>query len=417
MILIASLFLAGPGVCAEGPTAAEFTASAKSALAGGNKDLAIYYFRRAVKLEPQQLEARVWLAQALLKRGNIDQAADEARAVLAMQKGHAEAQAVLDAIRKPSPTPTPVPIEADVASVPFPQPSDDALPKGLAAWVFGPATPAAKQLNEYSQSVPMSQRFSMVFVPAGELVIKDGKVSLQFDTKLALEMAEKLIGDVRVLPVIKGNSRGATQVGAEEWDRVGAQIAAALEADTRLGGLQFDVQPQMPQLFGLYAATKNHTRKPVTAVVKDWHKLIFKYVDAVVLQGFGRASALQDYAGAVKAVINLFLQDARAMDGKAIIGLPAAAAIVEFELRSDKAGAATQGGIATGVSMDQYFKEGVFAVQSTVIVNDPAFLAIAIWAIHPEGGIRPNLEARWYFPSLISEKIWQRLQLPLLEGR
>lgn len=394
--------------------------SAKQALSSGNEDLAIYYYHRAVQMQPKQLALHVWLAEALLKRGNIDQALEAAKAALAIKKDEPRAKAVVDEVLRPTPTPTPVSIEADAVAVPFPQPSEDGLPKGLAVWVFGPAAPAAKLLNEHSQSVSMSQRFATVFVPCGELVFKNGVASLEIDLKPALELAEQLIGDVRILPVIKGNSRGANNLTPAEWDRIGALIASKVDSDSRIAGVQFDVQPQRYSLFGLYAGVKNHTRKPVTAVVRDWHKLIFKYVDAVVLQAFGRAGDIQGYKGAATAVINGFLRDARSMDGQGIIGLPAAAATEEFETRTTVGGAnppADARIVATGVAMDQFLDEGLFAVQAAIQINDPAFLGVAIWAVHPEGGIRPSLEPLWYHPSLISDKIWQRLRLPLFEGR
>ena len=57
----------------------------------GKLDEAIYYFAEAVRAEPSDVELRCNLADALLKKGQIEKAANEYLEALKIEPGHPRA--------------------------------------------------------------------------------------------------------------------------------------------------------------------------------------------------------------------------------------------------------------------------------------------------------------------------------------
>ncbi len=420
------------GVDLSGPTAAELNTLAGKARAAGNNDLAIYYVRQALLRAPENIGWRLWLAQTLQKRGHDEMALEEAGKVLDRDPGNAGAAAVIAAIKKPKIVKSAEEMakeqeDAAIEAVPFPEKSTVSLPKANGAWVFGDTTGAADRINTHNLAVPKEQQIYYFFIPGGELGIEGSKLSLKFDTAPAMALSDALAGDSMVMPVIHGLSRGSLKVTAAEWQRVGAEIAAKVEGDKRIAGVVFDIEPHVDVLHLLYASVKKGTQKPVLAIGPD--RLTFKYVDAAILKCFNfganfrdsgqsladnRTGAIPDlgvYAGNVGSSAGVFMRNARAMGGKVFIGMPFSATTHEFEFSS-----ASQDGPQTPsrVKMGDYVVNALLWTEHEVQVNDETFLGVAIWAIRPTGGVNIPPDPGWYFPSLISSELWERLKFPLI---
>jgi hypothetical protein len=399
---------------------------ASQAVQAGNKNLAIYYYRQALAKEPAHLEWRLWVAEALLKRGNLNDAEAEAREALKLDAANARALKVIQVATAPPPKPKSKEEQEReeeaiaVSSVPFPEPSTVSLPKAMAAWVEGDVVAAAEKINTHNRSVSKSQQFYYFFVDSGTLAYDGGQLQLGLDLQPAIGLSERIQGDSFVIPTIKGQSRLLGKASRPEWERVAAQIAAKIEADSHVAAVLFDIEPHDSLLHFLYAGVKKGTRKPVLCVEGD--RMTFKYVDAMVARCFTTKNAeigaysdvravadLGAFNSFVESVAGQYLRNARAMGGKLLVGVPAAATVGENEGRSK-----TQGifEVKGKPSMLDFFTNALARVENLVMVNDDAFLGVAVWGILPPGGVKHGLF--WYHPSEISAEEWERLKTPLI---
>jgi hypothetical protein len=188
----------------------------------------------------------------------------------------------------------------------------------------------------------------------------------------------------------------------------------------------FDVSPHVSLLHFLYASARKGTHKPIFVVGGE--RMTFKYADVVVGKCFdypavslsvetaagsftavSRQGDLSAYAGQVETTAHFFLRSARAMGGKTMLGMPFVATPHEYESCVQKPGDEPVHG---GVKMEDYAANALGYIERNVQVNDDAFLGPAIWAIHPAGGVQ-KADAR-YFPSEISQDLWQRMKTPLI---
>lgn len=440
LFLSLALTLAGLRGATSGPTSTQLVASAKRAVSEGNKNLAIYYYLEALKQEPARVDWRLMVAQALQKRGNDPQALAEARTILKYQPANAAALAMVADLTKVKRVKTKAEIEAEeetfaINSVPFPDKSLESLPRALAAWVMGEPALAIEKINAHNLSVAKTQQIYYFFVPAGELAVNGHKLALSFDVSKALALFDGLNTDARVFPIIKGASRNIAKIPPEEWLRVAQEIGSKVEAEAHLGGVMFDISPHQDVLHLLYASVKKSTKKPLFAV--GGGRLTFKYTDVGVAKCFdfgnsynsvaGMQSStlaqgayqesqlaipnMEAYAGSVEATVNQVLKNARAMGGKVLIGVPFIATQYEYASRASSSAGEQK---SAGVKMDQYISNAIGWTESNVQVNDDAFLGLAIWAIHPDGGVHIEPDPHWYFPSLISPELWERMKHPLV---
>jgi hypothetical protein len=425
------------------PSATELASLAARAISTGNNNLAIYYYQEALKRQPGRIDWRVWVAEALQKRGNDELALEEARKVIDKQPGNARAQAVIAELTKPviiksKEQEQKEEEEQAVTSVPFPEKSTEILPQALGAWIEGDTLQAAEVVNKHNLSVSKAQQIYYFFVPAGELVVEGKKLLLTFDPAQALSLFSAVNTDSRIIPVIRGSSTNINKVLPSEFTRVAAEVAAKVDAENRLSGVMFDFAYHDIRLHQLYASFKKATKKPLFAVGGD--RLTFKYIDVGVLKCFGfginydpsapqtinqrtrtlangkkvNNMAIPDikvFNGNVDSNAGQYLKNARANGGKALIGLPFIATSSEFESWSEASGGAQN---PSGVRMNDYISNAIAWTEKSVQVRDEAFLGLAIWAIHPDGGVQMKPDPNWYYPSLISQDWWERMKKPLI---
>ncbi len=430
----------GPGIIARAEgvphelSAEKLAALGAQSTAGGHQTLAIYYYLQALEKQPGRNDWRLWVAQALQKRGNDEAALEQARRVLSSQPANAKALAIVEELTRVKPVKSAAQIEKEedaiaVSSVPFPEKSAELLPKALGAWIVGNPSSAVQKINAHNLGVPKSQQFYYFFVDGGSIGGNADKLALSFDAAPAIALSDSIAGDSMVFPVITGLTRAMAKAGKGEWERIAQEIAAKLESDKRISGVLFDIKPHESMLHFMYASVKKLTRKPVMAVGGE--RLTFKYVDVGVFKCFDFPSLGEDplepgpernplaatipdiriYAGNVDSGAGQFLKNARANGGKALIGIPLIATSHEYESVAKSAGGEK---IQSGLRMDMYIGNAVGWVEHAVQVNDDAFLGLAIWAIHPEGGVHRSGDKSWYFPSVLSEEQWQRLKTPLI---
>jgi hypothetical protein len=414
----ALLFLCLAGLAAAvfpADSLAELLAKGKSEAQSGHPNLALYYLNQAQRLDPSNSEVCQWMGYAYEKRGEPERAlgcyvealdrkpgdAYAARAVKRLQPKAAEAAA--KALAEPP--------QREI-KLEFPAKSAVPLPKGLGAWCYQSASLNAKTINDYNRTAPRDQRIAYAFVEGGGIDFALGKAKAHLDFAEARALAGLLEGPVMVMLIVDGLSHGASKVGSQEWDRVAAEIGQAVEAEGALSGVQFDVEPHLPDLHYLYGFTKKHSSKLVSAAVGQWQPETFKYCDLTVLMAYDIDADPRVFASKDRSLTRRFMADARRMDGKALIGVPCIATHTEFETKATAQNAPRSTG--TGNRMQDYTEAAIAALKGSLVSGDPAFLGLSIWALHPQNGLHGSHDPYWYFPTQISEPIWALLRLPVL---
>jgi hypothetical protein len=416
-VLVGLLALAGQASSAvsDDRNPADLAQKATQAIQAGNKNLAIYYYTQALLRDPSQNRWREWVAQAHRERGDKGDALRHARLLLKADPANSRAAAIVAELSVPVTSASLAQEEAAAAEkaaslVPFPDKTRMVLPKGVAAWVVGNPVEQVQTINQYNASAPKSQQIRYLFIECGEVGINNGKLSLQFDPEPALQLVEVLIGDVWVMPLISGNSRGAGKVAMAEWQRMGKLIGEKVEAERRLAGVYFEIAPLKAELNPLFAMVKQATHNPVAAGGFQWEALSFKYTDFMVLKAFGYSSDLRLQAGQLRSDTTAFLKDARVMEGKAFIGLPGVAATQEYE---EKRQSPDEKGLRTGKSMNAFFSNGLGWTRRALVESDPAFMGIALWALYSGDGVHGVHDTAWYYPSKLDPDILEKLKLPV----
>ena len=412
---VAALSLAQAVSAADDRRPAEWASRATQAISEGNKNLAIYYYTQALLRDPSQVRWREWVAQAHMDRGDTADALRHAKLVLKAQPANARAKAIVEKLSKAVTSSTGseddlAKAEKAATTLPFPDKSSMVLPAGSAAWVVGNPADHVQAINGYNQSTAKSQQIRYIFIECGKIAINSGKVSLQFDPQPALQLAENLIGDVWVMPLIGGRSRGADRVSQAEWERVGRQVAQVAEQERRIAGIYFEVEPLKSALNPLFAFTKKHTSKPVAAGGIGWDPLAFKYTDFLVLKAFGYSTDMKIQSGQLRSNSTAFLKDARVMEGKGFIGLPGVAATQEYEEKTSSPG---KDGLRSGKTMNAYFSNGLGWVRRALVESDPAFMGIALWAFYSGDYVHGEYDAAWFKPTKLDPNILEKLKLPV----
>jgi hypothetical protein len=295
------------------------------------------------------------------------------------------------------------------AREPYPARSRAPLPHGLAAWCYGDPAPTIEAVRRHNAHAPPERRIRYLFPLAGSLWFNpDGTAGLHWDPAHTFALADALGAEVQVHPMVDGLSRGAHRLDARAWDDVGRRLADAVNADARLAGLHLDIEPHEDVLYRLFARTKAHTRKPVSAAVGIWSEDTFRYTDFAAFMSYDWATDPADFARLARERVPRFLRDAAAGGGRAFVGVPAIATHLEYEATASRADGPRE---ASGHRMADY----VDALLSGVRAADPAareaaLLGISIWAFHPPGGLHGPRDTKWYFPTGIDDATWTRLR-------
>jgi hypothetical protein len=67
----------------------------------------------------------------------------------------------------------------------------------------------------------------------------------------------------------------------------------------------------------------------------------------------------------------------------------------------------------TGFTMLEYMKRSLDAVRGATGENDPVFLGLSIWALHPKVGLQGPGDKHRYYPTTIDTRIWELLATPI----
>ena len=392
---------------------AELLAKGKSEAQSGRPNLALYYLNQAQRLDPGNTEVCQWMGYAYEKRGEPQRALGCYMQALEKKPGDAYAAQAVSRL-KPKAAAASASSEAPQREIKleFPAKSAVPLPRGLGAWCYQSASLNAKTINDYNKSAPRDQRIAYAFVGSGDIDFALGKAKAHYDFTDARTLASLLEGPVMVMPIIDGLSHGASKVSSQEWDRVAKEIGQAVEAEGSLSGVQYDIEPHLPDLHYLYGFTKKHTSKLVSAAVGQWQPETFKYTDITVLMAYDIDADPRVFGSKARSLVRRFMADARRMGGKALIGVPCIATHTEFETKATAQNAPRSTGTAN--RMQHYVEASLAAVKGSLVTADPAFLGLSIWALHPQDGLHGSHDPYWYFPTGISEPVWTMLRLPVL---
>ena len=281
--LFFALALAGvlaPHILISGAVSSQSLAEqAKNAESQGYDSLAAHYYYHALKLSPGDTQLQAAYDRVMAKRRDT-RMADAAKASRV----------------EPGPK------------------SEIPLARGNASWVHQDGRAAATALNSYNLAAPRAQRAKYVLASAGEITLQ-GTADLNWNADLSLILADTLLGEGRVYPVISGSSQGADAVNAAAWATLAAKLVEKIGSEDRISGLAFKFEPYSSKIFPLLAALKKKFAKPVGVALSSWDKEVFSQADFVILLADESPSAARDQ-------ISAFLKDARAANGKAFISLP-----------------------------------------------------------------------------------------------
>ncbi len=385
-ILLSIFFvhLAQPALFA-GPSAAELMRLAYEAQSKGQYRLQSWYLKRLVELDPSNSASQSSFQAAL----------DRAKAESTVKPWDENAVAKNDL---PSDAPMP-PAREPIVMAP-----------GLGAWVYGDGRTHAKVVNAFNLTAPLRQRVRYLFPYSGSVSFRAGKITLTWDTDRAKLMADTLSGDAQVHLMLDGASIGASSVKDAEWDRAAREIAKVIGDEIKFAGVQFDIEPHLPIMDAFFARVQGYLNKPVGAAVGVWSPNTFKSVDYLALMAYDLAETPGAYRNAARDMVKSFMRDAHRTNRGALVGAPAIATHHEYESKSDT----SQGpGISTKLKMETFVSGLRSALTEALEQNDPNFMGLSIWALHPEGGLHGPGDKEWYFPSTISPAIWDLLRLPV----
>lgn len=383
-ILIGLLSLTPLSDIHAGPSASELSVQAAQAQSKGQYRLQAWYLKRLVELNPSDSASAAALATAMQRAA--------AESSVKPWDDNAKASDI------PSEAPMP-PAREPIVMAP-----------GMGAWVYGDGRTHAKTVNAFNADTPLRQRVRYLFPYSGSLSFRAGKISIVWDTDRAKVMADTLAGDAQVHLMLDGLSLGAAAVKDAEWDRAAREIAKVIGDEFKFAGVQFDIEPHLPIMDAFFARVQGYLNKPVGAAVGVWSTNTFKSVDYLALMSYDLAESPGAYRNAARDLVKSFMRDARRAQRGALIGAPAIATHHEYESKSDT----SQGpGVTNNLKMEAFVSGLRSAVSDSLDDNDPSFLGLSIWALHPEGGLHGPSDKEWYFPSVISPEVWELLRLPV----
>lgn len=292
-----------------------FVNQGQSAENQGYFNLAAHYYYHAVKQDPNNTELLSDLARVLQKSGHLSLAEEYWQKVYDINIDDANAKSQLDLLRDPVSRKALEDKAQGSQILPAGPKVSNPIEKGNAAWVKGDARTIANEINEFNNGAPHLQRIKYIFPAGGTISFFGGRAGFHWKPANAYVLADTLVGEGRVYPVISGSSMGAELMSEKDWEALGTTVAAAVENDPRISGLLLEIRPEVPQLRNLLAVIKSHSSKPIGVALEIWGKEDFDYSDFTVLHCVQSVSAARDQ-------ISAFLDDARGESGKAIIGFP-----------------------------------------------------------------------------------------------
>jgi len=278
-----------------------------------------------------------------------------------------------------------------------------ALPPGHSAWIYDPSEAHVARLRAYNQSHP---------VPIRHLFVYAGSISWGADGKAALSAlkGERLAWFQGRLPGMQIwaniDALDAKKLGAQPWaeqERLAREIAAAVDGLEAAAGAHFDVEPYDGAQFPFYAAMKRLSSKPVSAAFGSWDFPVLQVVDLPVLMAYDLAKAPKAYGEAFARLARPFIADCAAAGTTGLLGLPFAAAMMEYEYREHRTSGARE--------KAPYVMEDFLSAALAVFDGDPGmrrspgYAGVSVWALPTEGkkGIGPPRSEWGYYPNTLKE--------------
>lgn len=288
------------------------------------------------------------------------------------------------------------------------------LPAALAAWAEGPPAQLAALINAHNLAAPKSQRILTVFYACGRLEPGRHGAALLWDPAPALDLAERLGGEARVLPWIRGQGRPYGPRDASSLQAAGTALARRIEAERRFAGVLMDGPDGLDPL---YAAFRAGTRKTLAAVLDPSWVEAFGQVDAAVVPLFLRRTvegASQDpvlHRALAADRLEAGLRLCRLKGCRLLAGLPASAAGGAHESAAPGPGGAAT---PTGRAQADYFEAAVQALGQGLKTGDPAWQGAAVWALRTGPMAFDPVAGFWVGPAEPGPETWARLRLPLV---
>lgn len=285
-----------------------YVKQAEANAAAGHYHVAIYFLEKALAESPKNVT--IWRASARLldKTGHPALARMRWKHVADLAPGDPEA---IRALRNQTATPT----------QPMANPKLNATPEpGVGMWLSGGSREQIKMISAYNSKSPMGQRVRYLFVKSGEWILDGDNSHWNLDLDQALMAIAEQGGDVDVYLWIEGSSQGAENISASTWERLGTELATAVQAN-RLGGIDLSPSCCGEQLYPLYAALRRHLGVPLCVEVGADEPSIFQYADFVVLRPVPASGSIDAYKDRVQDLAAGFLKTAHDVDGKAMVGL------------------------------------------------------------------------------------------------
>lgn len=299
---------------------------------------------------------------------------------------------------------------------PYVTPSPLPLPRGHGVWCYGSAPWIVEQVQQYNASAPAAAQIRYLFPLLGTVTFHQGSYALRWDPDRGHHMYRLLqeagLDDVLILPMIDGLTHGAHQMTPDAWQELAREMAGLYDSDPAFYGIHLDIEPHDNVLHTLFSALRAYSEKPISAAVGHGDTELFQYTDFAVLMAYDLAADPAGYRLSAEALIAKFLADARAVNRRAMIGVPAIATHREYEsIASAPEGPREE----TGHSMSEFVREAIEAVRAHSDPGDSACMGLSIWAFHEPDGLHGPQDVLWYYPTVISEDSWQLIKDPFAD--
>jgi hypothetical protein len=306
------------------PSVSELAQSARDAQARGETHRAMHYLQQIIDQDPNNESALRAQARLLGAAGYPVQAAvrwaklpQDAEA----QAGMAAAAAVTQTAEAPAAVSNGMVAAATIINSAADAPAG-ALEPGQGVWVNGDLNTRVKAINEFNLKAPKAQRLRYVFVAAGSIHLSHGKPVLTLDLRPVRIAAAALGGESQAHVWLNVMGRGAHGLKASAWQDVAAQLATALAAEPKIGGVHLAPDSSLKGIRPLIEALRSQIHLPLSALVATATAPDFDVVDLVVLRGWGRNQDLDAYKSRIRDQVSGFMRAAGSNQAKAMVGLP-----------------------------------------------------------------------------------------------
>ncbi|GEM_PF-4550258 len=270
--------------------------------------------------------------------------------------------------------------------------------KGHGVWVYKPKQEFVLQILQYNKKAKIKIRY--LFPWAGSVTGAD----IDFEDENLAFYYEALKGsEVRIYPMIDGLDNEFQRATPEEQDALAKKIAERYNADVRIAGIHFDIEPFNAKQFSFYKALQKYLEKPLSIAFGSWNQEVLSVCDLPVLMGYDVAKTPEKFKESVSALYQSFASDCRTVGSSYLIGLPFIATHNEWEYAIKVSDNSREN---SGFFMEDFLNPAFQVVEG--FKQDSFFTGLSIWAFL-DTPVGYNELYQWY-PFEISKKGWKRLE-------